>query len=61
MLARVEKCNQEEDLRNCIIGSFDVTALYPSIDVDFAVEKCLELIFESNITFKGIDFDEVGL
>ena len=41
MLARVEKCNEEKDLKNCIIGSFDVEALYPSIDVDFAVEKCL--------------------
>ena len=61
MLARVEKCNQEKDLKNCIIGSFDVEALYPSIDVDFAVEKCLELIMENNIKFKGIDFDEVGL
>ena len=32
MLARVEKCNEEQDLKNCIIGSFDVEALYPSID-----------------------------
>ena len=61
MLARVEKCNQDKDLKNCIIGSFDVEALYPSIDVDIAVEKCLELISENNITFKGIDFNEVGL
>ena len=29
--------------------------------MDFAVEKCLELISENNITFKGIDFNEVGL
>ena len=61
MLARVERCNKEKDLKNCIIGSFDVEALYPSIDVDLAVDKCLELISNSNITFKGIDFAEVGL
>ena len=53
--------SKEKDLKNCIIGSFDVEALYPSIDVDFAVGKCLELISNSNITFNGIDFAEVGL
>ena len=61
MLSRVEKCNQNKDLNNCIIGSFDVDALYPSIDIDFAVEKCLELISSSTIPFIGIDFAEVGL
>ena len=29
--------------------------------MDFAVGKCLELISNSNITFNGIDFAEVGL
>ena len=61
MLSRINETNKNEDLKNCIIGSFDVDALYPSIDVDFAIEKCLELILTSDITFKGIDFAEVGL
>ena len=38
-----------------------VDALYPSIDVDFAIEKCLDIIFKSDIIFKGIDFSEVSL
>ena len=46
---------------NCVIGSFDVDALYPSIDVNFAIEKFLEIILASDITFKGIDFAEIGL
>ena len=44
-----------------MIGSFDVDALYPSIDTDFAIEKCLDLISGSVITFNGINFAEVGL
>ena len=61
MLSRVNNCNQTTDLSDCIIGSFDVDALYPSIDVDFAIVKCLERISSNAITFKGIDFAQVGL
>ena len=61
MLSRINQVNESTDLKNCIIGSFDVDALYPSIDVNFAIEKCLELILQSDITFKGIDFAEIGL
>ena len=39
MLSRVKRINETVDLSNCIIGSMDVKALYPSIDIDFAVEK----------------------
>ena len=39
----------------------DVAALYPSIDVDFAVTKCTELILESNVEFSSVEVDELGL
>eukprot|EP00794_Sanderia_malayensis_P018544 gene18544-20405_t len=39
----------------------DVKALYPSIDVDFAVGKCIDLINESTVEFTNIDADELGL
>ena len=39
----------------------DVTALYPSIDVDFAVGKCCDLLTNSGINFEGIDPHELGL
>ena len=61
MLSRVRKVNQTVDLKNCIIGSMDVKALYPSIDIDFAVEKCVEVITTSEVTFNNIDTDELGL
>ena len=39
----------------------DVEALYPSIDVDFAVEKCIELLKDSDIIFEKVNTDELGL
>ena len=60
MLSRVERCN-EQDLTNCIVDSMDVDALYPSIDIEFAVEKCMELLIKSGIQFKNVDTGELGL
>ena len=39
LLSKIYQVNEEEDLTNCVIGSMDVKALYPSIDIDFAVRK----------------------
>ena len=61
MLSRVRVVNETVDLNNCIIGSMDVKALYPSIDIDFAVEKCVEMILKSNVKFENIDTVELGL
>ena len=61
LLSRIQEVNENEDLEGCIIGSMDVKALYPSIDIDFAVEKCKELIFESQAEFKNVDTEELGL
>ena len=61
MLSRINKCNENTDIHYCIIGSFDVDALYPSIDINFVIEMCLELILGNTITFEDTDFAEVGL
>ena len=37
----------------------DVEALYPSIDVDFAVYKCVKLLKESHVTFKNVNTDKL--
>ena len=39
----------------------DVEALYPSLDIDFTVEKVGELLYESDVCIKGIDYQELGL
>ena len=61
LLSLVEGCNETNDLTTSIIGSMDVTAFYPSIDVEFAVNKCIELINESYVEFQNVDLDELSL
>ena len=61
LLSRIHEVNESEDLTGCIIGSMDVEALYPSIDINFSVEKCVELIYESGVQFKNADINELGL
>ena len=39
----------------------DVKALYPSIDIDFATEKCVEMITKSNTSFENINTDKLDL
>ncbi|CAB3989958.1 Hypothetical predicted protein [Paramuricea clavata] len=41
--------------------SADVVALYPSLDIDFTIDKVCEVIFESNVKIDGVDYEEVGL
>ena len=53
MLSRVKRVNETVDLTNCIIGSMDVKALYLSIDIDFAVEKCVGMILQSSPVWRG--------
>ena len=61
MLGRVRRVNEEIDLKNCVIGSMDVKALYPSIDIDFAVEKCVEMVIKSDTKFEKVNAEELGL
>ena len=61
LLSRIRECNQQQNLDKCIVGSMDVKALYPSIDIKFSVEKCEQLLCESDIEFRHIDVDELGL
>ena len=61
ILSRISTINETEDSTDCVLGSMDVESLYPSIDVDFAVEKCVELLQESDITFENVQADELGL
>ena len=51
--------NQEDD--GLIIGSTDVVVLYPSLGIDFTIDKVCEVFFESDISIQGIDYAELGL
>ena len=61
LLSRIRECNQQQNLDKCIVGSMDVKALYPSIDIKFSVEKCEQMLCESSIEFRHIDINELGL
>ena len=44
-----------------VVGSADVKALYPSLDVEFTVQKVCEVFIESGVSVEGVDVDELGL
>ena len=61
LLAEVEKLNEEGLDDTMIIGSMDVEALYPSLDIDFTIEKVCELMYESSAKYEGVNIKELGL
>ena len=44
-----------------IVGSADVKALYPSLDVAFTVDKVCEVFYESGDRVEGVNVEELGL
>ena len=61
LLAEVERINESDIDETFIIGSMDVEALYPSLDIPFTIEKVCELFHESDIQIEEIDYKELGL
>ena len=46
MLSTMEKANEDvEQVGDCVVGSTDVKALYPSLDVEFAAGKGGDIYF----------------
>ena len=44
-----------------IIGSTNVKALYPSLDIPFAIEKVCEVFYDSDIKIDGMNYEGIGL
>ena len=62
LLAEVNIINDEGALDDTyIVGSMDVEALYPSLDIEFTVDKVCELLYDSSVNIEGIDIKELGL
>ena len=55
MVAEMNRTNKNQEDDSLIIGSTDVVALYPSLDIDFTIDKLCEVFFESDIIIEGID------
>ena len=47
--------------KNTVILSADVKALFPSLDNVFTADTVCEMFMNSDITIKGVDYEEVGL
>ena len=47
--------------RKLIVGSADVKALYPSLDIDFTVKVVAEMLENCGIEIDGINYKEMGL
>ena len=61
LLAAVEKLNEEGIDAMDIVGSMDVEALYPSLDIEFTIDKVCEVLYESTVDFEGLNVKELGL
>ena len=61
MLAEVDKLNEEGINESYIVGSADVEALYPSLDIAFTIDKVCELFQNSKCEVEGINYKELGL
>ena len=44
-----------------IVGSADVKALYPSLDVGFTVDQVCEVFYGSEVRVEGVNVEELGL
>ena len=59
--SEIDHVNQLIINRKVIVGSTDVVALYPSLDIPFTVDRVCDVIYESNLKFEGLWYEEIGL
>ena len=61
MIAEIDRANLLVSERKIVLGSMDVKALYPSLDVDFTIARTCDVIRESDFKFEGLWDKEIGL
>ena len=61
ILAEIRDHNQHGIEGDAVIGSLDVKALYPNLDVGFTAEIVAKEFRESQFEVEGIDYKELGL
>ena len=61
MLAAFRKLNDKLITEEIIVGSADVKALYPRLDIEFTVEEVCEMFYNSEVKVEVIDVGELGL
>jgi len=61
MLASIKAVNDQNTDKELIIGSADVEALYPSLNIEHTATVTAQLFYESETNVEGIDDEELGL
>ena len=61
MVSEIDRLNIIVSTKRIVVGSTDVKALYPSLDIPFTVSKVCETIDESGVVFEGLWYKEIGL
>ena len=62
MLAGIQQANDSGMIQeDTVIGSLDVKALYPSLDLDHTIETAAEEFRRSDVEIDGVDDEELGL
>ena len=62
MVAAINNANNGKKVNgNSVIGSMDVKALYPSLDIEFTIDIICDEFYKSDITIQDVDYEEIGL
>ena len=61
MIAEIDRVNSTMPHGDMIIGSADVKALYPSLDINFTVDRVCDMLLISEVKFHGLWYKEIGL
>jgi len=61
MIAEIERINREGLDDDFILGSADVKALYPSLDIPFTIEIVSKMFLDSGVIIENVDYEELGI
>ena len=61
MVAEIDRVNIRHHESGLVIGFTDIKTLYPSLVIDFTVEKVCDAIRQSTIKFEGFWSEKLGL
>lgn len=61
MLTEFKQLNDSQVTEDIVVGSAEVKALYPSLDIAFTVEEVCEVFHTSSVQIVGVNAEELGL
>ena len=61
LMAEIARVNASGLNDSVIVGSTDVKALYPSLEINFTIEVVCDVFEASDVVVEGVDYEEVGL